>query len=115
MFKIVLDIVIGALLIVIASFIPGPAPTGLFWPALLVAIPSIVIGRYGKIGFRWFSLGVVFGGVIVVLVKFSQWGELGPMLAILQIVPVFASIVSFLFGWVLFAPTRARNKRATSQ
>jgi len=114
MCKLLFDIVIGALIIVIASFIPGPAPTGLFWPALLVAIPSIVIGRYGKISFRWFSLGAVFGGVIIVLVNFGQWGELGPMLAVLQIVPVFASIVSFLFGWVLFAPTRARNKRATS-
>jgi hypothetical protein len=114
MCKLLFDIVIGALIIVIASFIPGPTPTGLFWPALLVAIPSIVIGRYGKISFRWFSLGAVFGGVIVVLVNFDQWGELGPMLAVLQIVPVFASIVSFLFGWVLFAPTRARNKRATS-
>jgi hypothetical protein len=85
-------------------------PIGLFWPALLIAIPSIAIGSYGKVSFLWFSLGVVLGGVIVVLVSFSQWGALGPMLAVLQIVPVFASIISFVFGWVLFAPTRAHNK-----
>ena len=108
--KLILDISAGILVIVLTSYIPSPMTTGLFWPALLVAIPGILIGRYGKIRFKWFSFGAVLGGVIVVLVNYSQWGDLGPMLAMLQIIPVFAAIISFFFGWVLFQPVKARNK-----
>lgn len=108
--KLILGFITGVLIIVITSYIPSPMPTGLFWPALLVAFPSVLIGRYSKISFRWFSLGAVTGGVIVVLINYSQWGELGPMLSVLQIIPVFAAIVSFFFAWVLFQPIKARNQ-----
>ena len=105
-----MSFVIGMAIIFFAFYAPGPTPTGIFWPALIVAIPSLIVGSYDKFNIRWFSLGVLLGSTIIVVVNYDGWGSLGTMLAVLQIIPTFASIISFLFGRVLFAHIRTRNK-----
>lgn len=108
--KLIFDIAIGIFIIVITSYIPSPMPVGLFWPALLVTIPSLLIGRYGKIRFKWFALGTVLGAITIIILKISQWESMALMYSVLQVIPVFASLISFFFGWIIYAPIKARQK-----
>lgn len=101
---------LGVFVIVLGFYMPSPMPMGIFWPALIVAVPSLIIGGYEKYKLQWFSLGVLLGSILIITFNFSSWGTMSFMIAFLQIIPAFAAIVSFLFGWALFAPIKAHNK-----
>ena len=101
---------LGIVIIAFAFFLPSPTPTGIFWPALIVVIPSLLVGSYARFNIRWFSLGVILSSIIIAVVDFKRLGNMGPVIAILQIIPTFASIISFLFGRVMFAHIKTHNR-----
>lgn len=99
----------GIIIITFSFYIPAPMPAGIFWPALIVAIPSLIIGSYSYFKILWFSLGVLSGSAIIIVINFSQWESMAFILAALQIIPTFAAIVSFLFGWAVFGVIKSNN------
>jgi len=101
---------LGVFVIDLGFYMPSPMPMGIFWPALIVAVPSLIIGGYEKYKLQWFSLGVLLSSILVISFNFSSWGAMSFMVSVMQIIPAFSAIVLFLFGWALFVPMKARNK-----
>ena len=99
---------IAVVIIIVAYYMPGP--TGVFWPALLVAIPGLIVGSNGKFNLLWFSLGSILGSIIIVVLNFEQWASMAVVLSVLQIIPVFAAITSFIFGWTLFGSLKRQKQ-----
>ena len=81
----------------------------MYWPALLVSLPSFAIGCLGKYHFGLFGLGVLAGGVIVVVINFSNCAMLPPLLAAMEIFPVLAALISFSLGWAFIAPIKEKE------
>ncbi|MDH5394365.1 MAG: hypothetical protein OEY11_14350 [Gammaproteobacteria bacterium] len=107
--------ILGALVIVLGFYMPSPMAVGIFWSALVVAVPGLIIGGYETYKLQWFSTGVFSASMLIIAVNFNSWGDMAWMMAFLQIIPAFAAVVSFVFGWALFAPVRARKKTATER
>ena len=105
-----ISLFLGAVIIISAFYMPSPMPVGVFWTSLVVAIPSLIVGSYSQFKMLWFSLGTLIGCVIIVVLNFDKWQNMAVVLTALQIIPTFAAIVSFLFGWVLLSSIRARKE-----
>ena len=104
-----MSFILGLAIIIISFYIPSPMPVGIFWSALIVAVPSLIVGSYSRFKIIWFSLGALLGSIIIVVLNFNSWEGMAYILTAMQIIPTFAAIVSFLFGWVLFGAIKTRN------
>ncbi|MDH5433966.1 MAG: hypothetical protein OEY19_08465 [Gammaproteobacteria bacterium] len=95
-----MSITAGFLIIIIASYIPSPVSIGIYWPALLVAIPSAILGISGKVKYFGYAIGILIGSILYVAVNISGWAQMSIMMAFFQLILSIIAVLVFGVFWI---------------
>jgi hypothetical protein len=109
-------IILGGLIIFVAGFIPSLLPIGIYWVSLVAGIPTAIIMFLKVVPTIEYCLGLLLGLIVFVLVSFSSWEAMGPMIAVFQIIPLFttcviAMVFSLLGTWWRKTHNKQRQQR----
>ena len=99
-----MGVMLGGLIIFVAGFTPSLLPIGMYCVSLVAGIPTAIVMFLKVVPTIEYCLGVLFGLILFVLVSFSSWEAMGPMIAVFQIIPLFTTCVialvfSLLGSW----------------
>lgn len=111
-----MGIILGGLIIFVAGFIPSLLPIGIYWVSLVAGLPTALIMFLKVVSTIEYCLGLLLGLTLYVLVSFSSWEAMGPMIAVFQIIPlittgVIAIVFSLLGTWWLKTHNKQRQQR----
>ncbi len=111
-----MGVILGGLIMFIAGFIPSLLPIGIYWVSLVAGLPTAILMLLKFVPAKEYCLGLFFGLILFVLVSFSSWKAMGPMIAVFQLVPlittcVIAIVFSFLGTWWHKTHNKQRQQR----
>ncbi len=88
-----MGIILGTLIMFVSGFVPALLPIGIFWVSLVAGIPTAIILFFKRVPTTEYCLGLLLGLVAYILVSFSNWEALGPMIALFQLIPLLTTCV----------------------
>ena len=107
--KLALNLVFGLVLGGLVWYLPAVLSIGMFWPMLVVSIPSFIIGYNADKYSVFFLLSLLTSMVFIFFIKINVIGQMIFIVALLYFFVFFTAVIFFGVGMFVRGFFKERN------